>query len=104
VYRDGVCTTPTTSRRRRPRQTAAHRRDGEGATGKVFRALHQTLNIPVAVKILHSAELERESHPPPSAPREAQLLAQLKHPNIIRVWDFEDNAELPYSSSKSLRA
>ena len=69
---------------------------GEGATGKVFRALHQTLKIPVAVKILHSAELERDPTLHHQLRSEAQLLAQLNHPNIIRVWDFEDNADLPY--------
>jgi serine/threonine protein kinase/CheY-like chemotaxis protein len=69
---------------------------GEGATGKVFRALHQTLNIPVAVKILHSAELERDPTLHHQLRREAQLLAQLNHPNIVRVWDFEDNPDLPY--------
>ncbi len=69
---------------------------GEGATGRVFRALHQTLKIPVAVKILQSAELERDPGLRQQLRAEAQILAQLNHPNIIRVWDYEDNPDLPY--------
>lgn len=69
---------------------------GEGATGKIYRALHQTLRIPVAVKILQSAELESNPGLRAQLRAEAQLLAQLSHPNIIRVWDFEDDPELPY--------
>lgn len=69
---------------------------GEGATGKVFRALHQTLKIPVAVKFLQSAELSRDPSLRAQLRAEAQLLAQVNHPNIIRVWDFEDDPELPY--------
>ena len=67
---------------------------GKGGHGVVYTALHQSLNIPVAVKVLVSA------HGPDPNVRtklrhEARALARLNHPNIIRVLDFDDG-ELPY--------
>ncbi len=69
---------------------------GKGGSGVVFRAIHRSLNIPVAVKLLNI-------HPDHDDPavlgqlrNEAQLLAQLNHPNIVRVWDYEDAVEHPY--------
>lgn len=69
---------------------------GQGATGRVFRALHQTLQIPVAVKILQSEKLANDPRLYEQLKWEARMMAQLNHPNIVRVWDFEDNPELPY--------
>src|SRR5262249_10308670 len=68
-------------------------RIGQGSSGVVFRARHQTLNVSVAVKVLHIAG---ESSIYCQLKSEARLLAQLNHPNIVRVWDFEDDPELPY--------
>jgi serine/threonine protein kinase len=66
---------------------------GRGKMGSVYKARHTTLNIPVAVKVLHShqdpGDLQRFQN-------EARLLAQLNHPNLIRVWDFEDDPRYPY--------
>jgi serine/threonine-protein kinase len=65
----------------------------EGGGGLVFRALHQGLNIPVAVKLLSPQrsrpEIRQRLH------AEAQLLAQLDHPHIVRVLDY-DASELPH--------
>jgi serine/threonine-protein kinase len=56
---------------------------GQGGMGTVYKAHHETLNIPVAIKIFHAQ---------PDSPgsqerflREAQLMAQLRHPNIVAV-------------------
>lgn len=68
-------------------------RIGHGSSGAVFRARHQTLNIPVAVKVLHIAG---DSGIYRQLKSEARLLAQLNHPNIVRVWDFEDDPAMPY--------
>jgi len=64
---------------------------GKGGTALVFRALHKTLNIQVAVKVL----------PPDKAfhailKNEARLLAKLDHPRIVRVLDFDDEGSRPY--------
>ena len=68
---------------------------GKGGSGKVFRALHTTLNIPVAVKFLHRNTTGRNDYLARFL-SEAQLLAKLNHPNIVRILDFEDNPALPY--------
>ncbi|MBL8800193.1 MAG: serine/threonine protein kinase [Planctomycetia bacterium] len=70
-------------------------RVGKGAYGVVFRALHQNLNIPVAVKVLHAGVLEQDGGIREQLQREARLLAQLNHPNLIRVWDYHDQGEVP---------
>lgn len=66
---------------------------GTGGLGVVFRALHTTLNIPVAVKFLRTPvggrSLERFR-------AEARLLARLNHPNVVRVLDYDDEAAHPY--------
>ncbi len=56
---------------------------GQGGMGTVYKAHHETLNISVAIKIFHaqpdsSGSKERFL-------REAQLMAQLRHPNIVSV-------------------
>ena len=68
---------------------------GKGTFGMVFRALHQTLNITVAVKILHKKMVEQDPVTLVRLKGEAQLLAQLNHPNIVRILDFDDGA-LPF--------
>jgi serine/threonine protein kinase len=62
---------------------------GKGGHGVVYAALHQSLNIPVAVKVLVS-----ENGPDPNVQaklrHEARALARLNHPNVIRVLDLDD--------------
>ncbi len=59
---------------------------GEGAAAVVYRARHQDLDRPVALKVLGSrsagvASMEERFR------REAVVIAQLRHPNIVRVHD-----------------
>lgn len=60
---------------------------GEGGTGIVFRAVHPTLNVPVAVKVLKAASPRNDQFH--RLQSEARLLARLSHPNIVRIFDFE---------------
>ena len=60
---------------------------GAGGMGVVYGARHATLNRPAAVKLvlpqlMDEAFLKRFL-------REAQVLAELKHPNIVEVYDFD---------------
>jgi serine/threonine protein kinase len=68
---------------------------GEGAYGRVFHAHHKTLNISVAVKILQPG-MFHDPRVHDQLKHEAQLLARLNHPNVVRVWDFEDSPSCPY--------
>jgi serine/threonine protein kinase len=67
---------------------------GEGATGVVFRATHQTLGIDVAVKVLSSVTQSQDELAGQFS-AEARMLARLNHPNIVRIWDFETAADAP---------
>lgn len=60
---------------------------GEGYSAIVFRAHHEMLDIDVALKVLLNRDMgERERR---CVYREANLLARLNHPNIIRLLDFD---------------
>ncbi|MBL8794514.1 MAG: serine/threonine protein kinase, partial [Planctomycetia bacterium] len=69
---------------------------GQGGCGMVFRALHRGLNIPVAVKVIQKQLLGSDPLVYQRLRGEARMLAQLNHPHIVRVLDFEEDAHLPY--------
>ena len=68
---------------------------GQGGTGEVWRAYDTTLERPVAIKLLHpwvaSDDAARERFR-----REATVMARLRHPNIVAILDFADDAERPF--------
>ncbi len=59
---------------------------GEGGMGKVFKAEHELLKRPTAVKLLKPEFVDRDSLA--RFEREARLVAQLEHFNTIRVYDY----------------
>lgn len=71
-------------------------RIGHGSYGIVYRGLHVSLRIPVAIKFLHVKQLMPESDARERFRIEAYSLAQLNHPNVVRVLDFDDSDLLPY--------
>jgi serine/threonine protein kinase len=67
---------------------------GQGGAGVVYRAEHQTLNIDVAVKVLRADSADPDVRK--GLRREARLLARLNHPNVVRLWDFDEASAPPY--------
>ncbi|HKV86478.1 MAG TPA: serine/threonine-protein kinase [Candidatus Dormibacteraeota bacterium] len=67
---------------------------GQGAMGLVYRAYHSQLERTGAVKVLQAM-----SPDPDTTARfkhEAQAIAQMRHPNIVNVYDFGENQGTPY--------
>ena len=68
---------------------------GYGGMGVVYKARHLRLNRPVAIKMLLSgAHTNRIRFS--SLMREAQVIARLRHPNIVQVYDVGDLDGLTY--------
>jgi hypothetical protein len=67
---------------------------GQGAMGRVYRAYHAQLERTGAVKVLQSIAPD-----PDTTARfrhEAQAIAQMRHPNILNVFDFGEFDGTPY--------
>ena len=62
---------------------------GWGGFGPVYLAIHPTLRLPVAVKPLATATAADRQR----VQAEARRQAAINHPNVVRVWDFEDGDE-----------
>ncbi len=58
---------------------------GKGSAATVYKAHHLTLDVPVAIKILHPEE--KRSHTPMAQRflKEARVIARIKHPHIVAV-------------------
>ena len=67
---------------------------GQGAMGVVYRAYHPQLARTGAVKVLQSLSPDDDSTA--RFRREAQAIAQMRHPNILNVFDFGEYEGTPY--------
>jgi serine/threonine-protein kinase len=67
---------------------------GQGAMGLVFRAYHSQLERTGAVKVLQA--FSPDSDTTARFRQEAQAIAQLRHPNIVNVYDFGEYQGTPY--------
>ncbi len=68
---------------------------GRGGMGVVYKARHRRLQRPVAVKVLQQSGADDAMFAERFV-REARTLAQLDHPNIVRVYDFGNRENLYY--------
>ena len=68
---------------------------GRGGMARVYRAYHPQLDRYVAVKVLRSDLVEEEDFLA-RFKREARAVAALRHPNIVRVFDFDVEQDVYY--------
>ena len=66
-----------------------------GGMAEVYLGSHLTLERPVAVKFLHSY-IEQDPDMHSRFQREARVVAGLRHPNIVQIFDFDDADGHPY--------
>jgi serine/threonine protein kinase len=71
-------------------------RIGEGSTSVVFLGRHRKLRFHVAVKVLDRTALAAAPHLRGQLLSEAIHLAQINHPNVVRLWDLDDEGPNPY--------
>jgi len=62
---------------------------GRGGMADVYLGVHTHLDRKVAIKVLHSYLLERDGDFIERFKREAKAVANLQHPNIVQVYDFD---------------
>src|ERR1700730_3822539 len=67
---------------------------GQGAMGLVYRAYHVQLARTGAVKVMQGTSPDQDSIA--RFRREAQAIAQMRHPNILNVYDFGEYQGTPY--------
>lgn len=68
---------------------------GSGGMARVYRGYHPQLDRFVAIKVLRSDLVEDEAFYGRFR-REAQAVANLRHPHIIQVFDFDTQDDIPY--------
>jgi serine/threonine protein kinase len=66
---------------------------GHGGMAEVYKGQHVQLDRMVAVKVLHPFLADEEGFVV-RFKREARIVATLRHPNIVQVYDFDYNDEL----------
>lgn len=67
----------------------------KGGMAEVFLGTHLTLDRPVAVKVMHNY-IESDPELKSRFEREAKVVAALRHPNIIQIFDFDTADGHPY--------
>ena len=68
---------------------------GRGGMARVYRAYHPQLDRYVAIKVLRPDLVDDEEFLTRFR-QEAQAVASLRHPNIVRVFDFEADVDMPF--------
>src|ERR1700730_10813451 len=66
---------------------------GRGSFAEVYLGEHVRLPMQAALKIMHAHLAQQEAE---AFQHEAQTVARLLHPNIVRILDFDVQAERPF--------
>ena len=74
----------------------------KGGMAEVYLGTHLTLERPVAVKVLHSY-IEEVEDMKVRFEREARVVAALRHPNIVQIYDFDTLDGHPYIVMEYIR-
>jgi serine/threonine protein kinase len=74
---------------------------GRGGMATVYKAIQNSLNRPVALKVIHS-NLVHDKEFIDRFLREAQVCGQLNHPSIVTVYDFGSAGSVHYMSMEYL--
>jgi len=69
---------------------------GQGGMGHVFKALQDRLGRMVALKIIRKESVSQDPAAVRRFQREARAAAQLSHPNIIVIYDFNQDGDTYY--------
>lgn len=73
-----------------------------GGMAEVYLGTHLTLDRPVAIKLLHSY-IEEDPDLLVRFQREAKVVAGLRHPNIVQIYDFDAADGHPYIAMEFLK-
>jgi serine/threonine protein kinase len=68
---------------------------GLGSASIVFRGEHVELPLPVAIKIVNRQHYAERRDVVAHLRNEAHILARLRHTNLVRLWDFQEEGEYP---------
>jgi serine/threonine protein kinase len=74
----------------------------KGGMAEVYLGTHLTLDRPVTVKVMHSY-IEADPDLQSRFEREAKVVAALRHPNIVQIFDFDIAEGHPYIVMEYLR-
>src|SRR5262249_7048246 len=69
---------------------------GAGAMGAVYRAKYLQTGQVVAIKVMAANVGATNTHATARFEREAKILKQLRHPNIVRLFGIGKHAGMPY--------
>ncbi len=74
----------------------------DGGQGEVWKARHQGLRRVVALKVMKAGHPDEEPHTLARFQREGRLVARLDHPNIVRIYDYDEHQGRLYFSMEFL--
>ena len=78
-------------------------RVGRGGMGVLYRGFDPVLDREVAIKVMHADFSEDTEQMRPRFYREARAAAKLQHRNIVTIFEFAEESNVPYIVMEFLR-